>query len=147
MISLTLWKILFIYLLMTPTSAMTSLILQTGKQQPLPSLQTLKKITSWSKTWNVSFNPDKSRDHDISFQKNHLANPPIYFLNSPLEEVQSFKLPGLTISYDLFSANHISKLASNVSRRLGILRHTNYCLGTPELLFTSKAFIRRLMEY
>ena len=42
MISLTLWKILFIYLLTTP-STMTSLILQTGRLQPLPFLQTITK--------------------------------------------------------------------------------------------------------
>ena len=41
---------------------MTSLIFQTGRLQPLSSLQTLeKKITSCSNTWNrPSFNPDIS---------------------------------------------------------------------------------------
>jgi len=43
MISLTLWKIHFIELLMTPLSTVTSLLLQTGRLQPLPSLQTLTK--------------------------------------------------------------------------------------------------------
>jgi len=37
------WKIPFIALLTTPPSAVTSLILQTARQQPLPSLQTLTK--------------------------------------------------------------------------------------------------------
>ena len=44
MISQTLWKILFISLLMTPLLTMTSLILLTDRQQPLPSPQT-DKIT------------------------------------------------------------------------------------------------------
>ena len=39
MISLTLWKILFISLLMTPPSVVPSVIPQTGKQQLLRSLQ------------------------------------------------------------------------------------------------------------
>ena len=39
MISLTLWKILFISLLMTPPSAVPSVVPQTGKQQLLRSLQ------------------------------------------------------------------------------------------------------------
>ena len=42
-ISLTLWKIPFFYLLMTPHSAVTSLLLQTGRLQLLPSLQTFTK--------------------------------------------------------------------------------------------------------
>ena len=44
----------------------------------------------------------------------------IYFINNPLEEVQSFKFLGFTISHDLSWANHISKLAS----KIGILHRT-----------------------
>ena len=91
----------FVALLMTPPCAMTSLILQTDRLQPLPYLQTLTKITSWSNTWNMSFNPDKYPTLTMSLRKDILANPPIYFLNTPLEKVQSFKLVGLTISHDL----------------------------------------------
>ena len=69
----------------------------------------------------MSFNPDKSHTLTISLWKDHLKNPPINFLGSPLEEVQSFKLLGLTISHDLSWANHISKLASKGSHWQGIL--------------------------
>ena len=66
----------------------------------------------------MSFNPDKSHTLTISLQKEHLANPPIHFLNNPLEEVQSLKLlvNGLTISTDLSMANHILMLASKATR-------------------------------
>ena len=40
---------------------------------------------------------------------------PSTFLTIHLEEVQSFKLLGLTISHNLSWANHISKLASKAS--------------------------------
>uniref|UniRef100_UPI00358EFA14 uncharacterized protein n=1 Tax=Myxine glutinosa TaxID=7769 RepID=UPI00358EFA14 len=42
--------------------------------------------------------------------------------------------------------NHISKLASKASRRLGILRHAKSFLGTLELFTIHKAFIRSLMD-
>ena len=61
-----LWKILFISLLMTPPSAKTSLTLQIGRQQPLPSFRTLTKITSWLNNWNMFFNPDDSHSHYLS---------------------------------------------------------------------------------
>ena len=84
---------------MTPLSAVTSLILLTDRQQQLPSLSSdLNKITSWSNTWNMSFNPEQSHTLTISLQKDHTANPPIYFLNNPLKEDKSLKLKGLTIS-------------------------------------------------
>ena len=79
-------------------------------------------------------------------RKDRLANPPIYFLNNPLEEVQSFKLLGFTISHDLSWTNCISELTSEASHRLGILHHVKSFLGTPELIFTCNAFIHRLME-
>ena len=95
----------------------------------------------------MSFNPDKSHTLTLSLRKDCLENPPIHFLNNPLEEVLSFKLLGLTICYDLFWESHISNLASKASPRLGILRRAKFFLGSPELLTTYKAFVRTLMEY
>ena len=96
----------------------------------------------------MSLNPDKSHTLTLSFRKDRLQNPPIYFLNNPLEEVFSFKLLGHTIYHNLSQESHISKLASKASRRPGILRRAKSFLGTPELLTMYKAFIlRSLMEY
>ena len=106
----------------------------------------LDKITNWSNMWNMSFNPDKSHTLTMSLRKNRFEKTPRYFLNNPLEEVLSFKLLGLTICHDLSWESHISNLASNASRRLGILRRAQSFLGTPELLTICKAFIRSLME-
>ena len=35
----------------------------------------LDKITSWSNTWKMSFNPDKSHIYTISLQQDRLATP------------------------------------------------------------------------
>ena len=70
----TLWKILFISLPMTPPSAVPSVIPQISKQQPLNNVD-LDKITSWSTTWNMSFNPDKFCNLTMSLQKGCLENP------------------------------------------------------------------------
>ena len=92
----------------------------------------------------MSFNHDKSHTLTVSLRKERFANPPIYFLNNPLEEVQSFKLLSLTISHDHSWANHISKLTFKAGHQLGILCHTKSFLGTPELRTTFKAFIHSL---
>ena len=94
----------------------------------------------------MSFNPDKSHALTMSPRKDRLENPPIHFLNNPLEDVLSFKLLGLTICHDLSWESHISNLASKASRGLGILRRAKYFLGPPELLTTNKAFVHSLME-
>ena len=41
----------------------------------------LDKITSWSNTWNMSFNPDKSHTLTMSLQKDHLEPPPSHLLS------------------------------------------------------------------
>ena len=142
MISPTLWKILLIALLMTPPSAVPSVIPQTGKQQLLHSLQiwiksqtgptcgtclsiltnlTLSLCLSERTVWNPSPNPSPT---------------PINFLNNPFEEVLSSKLLDLTICHDLSRESNILKLASKASRHPGILHHAKSFLGTPELLST-----------
>ena len=37
------------------------------------------KITNWSNTWNMSFNPDKSHTLTMSLRKDRLENPPSTF--------------------------------------------------------------------
>ena len=116
-------------------------------QAAAPSLfADLGRITNWSNTWNISFNPDKSHTLTLSLRKDSLENLPIHFLNNPLEEVLSFMLLDLTICHDLSDESHISNLAYKASHRLGILRRAKSFLGPPELLITYKAFFRSLME-
>ena len=99
----------------------------------------LDGIRSWSNTSNMSFNPDKSTP---SFRKDRLANPPMYFLNEPLEEVKSLKLLGFTINHNLSLAGHISKIVFKASSRLGMSCHVRSFLGRHELLTTYRAFIQ-----
>ena len=118
------WKILFTHLLKTPPCAVTSLILQTGKLQPLPSLQTFTKSQDGQILricLSILTNITPSRSLSKRFVWQPPLHPHLYFLNNPLEEVQSFKLLGLTIIHDLSWANHISKLASKASCQLSIL--------------------------
>ena len=95
----------------------------------------------------MSFNPDKAHTPMISLQKDRLETLSIYFLNNPLEEVQSFKLQGLMISHIFSVSNHISKLASKTSHRLGFLHHAKFVLGTLEFLSIYKDFIHSLVEH
>jgi len=105
LISLVLQKVLSLYLLMT-LPAMTSLILQTGRLQPLPSLQTMKK------------------------KKLQVGAQTLRIFISILTKVQSFKLLGLTISRDLSSAGHISTLAFGAGCWLGVLPWRTGVLST-----------------
>ena len=145
MISPTVWKILLISLLMTPPSAVPSVIPQISKQQPLHFLQIWIK-SQVGPTCGTCLSTLTNLTLTMSLRKDRLENSPVYFLNKPLE-VLSLKLLGLTICHDLSWESHISKLASKASRRLGILHRGKSFLVKPELLTTYKAFICSLMEY
>ena len=103
-------------------------------------------MLKWQNGTCLSILRNPSLTLSLSLRKDRTTNPSIYFLNNPLEDVQSFKLLVLTLSHDLSWTSHISKFASKARPQLGILRHTKSFLGTTELLSTYKAFICSLME-
>ena len=87
---------------MTPPSAVTSLVLQTGRLQLLPSLQTLKKKKSQlGQTLGICRSILTKITLSLSLTEGQSGKPSIDLLNNPLEEVQSPKLLGLTIGRDL----------------------------------------------
>ncbi len=84
----------------------------------------------------------------MSLRKDRLYNPPIYFLNNPLQEVLSLMLLGLTICHVLGKTTLPSWPPKPVTDwAVGILCQAKSFLGTPELLTTYKAFICSSMEY
>ena len=87
-------------------SAQTYLILQTGRQQPLPSLQTLPKSQA-GQTLGICLTIQTNLTLTFSLQKDRQAHPPC-FLSNRRGEVYSLKLVGLDISHALSWANHIS---------------------------------------
>ena len=101
-------------LLMTPPSAVPSLIPLIIRQQPLHSPQSWIKSQA-GQTLGICLSILSNLTPSPCFSERTIWEPPIYFLNNPLEEVLSFKLLGLTICQDLSWESHISKLASKAS--------------------------------
>ena len=91
-----LYKILLTLILMTPPSAVSSLILQIDRQQPLPTIETSIE-TGVGRTLGMCLSTLTNLQMPLSFKRT-VMSPPIYFLNKPLEEVQSFKLSDLNLS-------------------------------------------------
>ena len=62
--------------------------------------QDLQKITTWAKTWKVSFNPGKTKD--VIFSTKVLFNsPPILFNYTMVDRVQHHKHLGVWLSNNL----------------------------------------------
>jgi len=90
MISLTLEHPLYLF---ADNSTLCQTICHPSDRQAAASSPSadLVKITNWSNTWNMSFNPDKYHSHNVSPKgpsgttSPPPSPPPIYFLNNPLE--------------------------------------------------------------
>ena len=78
MISPILWKILYFS---ADDSTLCRTICHPSDRQTAASSLTadLGKITNWSNTWNMSFNPDKSHTLIMSLRKDRLETPPSTF--------------------------------------------------------------------
>ena len=111
-----------LYLFADDSTLCQDIPLPSDRQAAVSSLSSdLDKITSWSNTWNMSFNPDKYHTLTLSLQKDCMSNLPIYFLSNPLEG-HSLILVGLTVSRDLSWANNILKLASKAGWASSIIQ-------------------------
>ena len=88
-----------------------------------------------------------SQSHTVArriIKQTHLF---IYFHGQPLEDVQSVERLGFSISHDLSWADHIAKVFSKESHRVGLLYCSKFLLQKLDLLTVYKDFVTRSMEY
>ena len=89
MIFLTLENLLYLF---ADDSTLCRIICHPSDQQTAHSSLSadLNKITNWSNTWNMYFNPDKSHTLTLSLRKDHLEKPHPLFTFSTILWKKSF---------------------------------------------------------
>ncbi len=106
----------------------------------------LTKLEQWGKAWGMQFNAKKCNLLRLSRERNPITQ--MYTLgNHVLEEVESAKYLGLTISNDLKWVNHIAKTTAKANSVLGFLRRN--LKGCPQSLRETayKSMVRSVLEY
>ena len=94
----------------------------------------LEKIHSWSQTWLVNFNPNKTEELIISRKAAPPAHPPLHMNNTQIKNVNSHKHLGLILNKTCSWHEHINEISSKAWKRINILRKLKYQLhseGTP----------------
>ena len=80
----------------------------------------LLKIQTWSNTWKVKFNADKTKN--IIFSNKQILNiPPIMFNNTNIERVASHRHLGVYLTPTLDWSVHIHHVCLRANRKLAVL--------------------------
>ena len=107
----------------------------------------LKRISKWAEKWLVKFSAPKTKSMLITKKRLPAVAPPLVMNGSVLEEVDTFKHLGVTLSKDLFWNKHIENLATTAGKCLDILNALKYKLDRVTLEKLYVAFIRSKLEY
>jgi hypothetical protein len=109
-------------------------------------LEDLRSVEDWAEKWLVKFNAKKTQQLTISRKTTKDARS-VTFLGEALKEEEYIKLLGVNITSTLDWSCHVSKIASNSGRLLGILRKAKRLLPSAALATLYKAKVRSTIEY
>ena len=108
----------------------------------------LDRLTQWEADWQMKFNVAKCHSMRVS---RHLPDKQIKFEYSLhqqiLEQVQSAKYLGITITDDLDWGQHISEIRSKATRTLGFLRRNLAFVPRQTKDVVYKTLVRPQLEY
>ena len=107
----------------------------------------LEKIHTWSQTWLVNFNPNKTEELIISRKAAPPAHPPLHMNNTQIKNVNSNKHLGLILNKTCTWHEHINEISSKAWKRINILRKLKYQLDRSTLQTIYFSFIRPILEY
>ena len=105
----------------------------------------LGRISSWAKTWKVTFNAGKSKD--MIFSSKFLNNsPPLIFNNNVIDRVNTHRHLGVYLTSNLDWSMQINDVSLRANRKLSVLRSVKFLKrNTLDLLY--KITVRSLIDY
>ena len=106
----------------------------------------LKRVSNWGNLWQVSLNSGKTKIISINRYKQSNTHH-IAMSGDDLEESNSFRLVGLTISIDLTCNEYICSIAKKAAMKVGSLFRARRYLSPECILHLYKSLIRPCMEY
>ena len=108
--------------------------------------QDMSHIQDWADQWLVKFSPAKTKSMTLSFKhENNIPN--INFNDVTLENVESHKHLGLTLTHNLTWKLHINNLLQSVSPMADVLKKLKYIVDRKSLENIYFSFLRPKMEY
>ena len=110
----------------------------------------LKKINEWTLQWEMSFNPDPSKQAQeviCSRKIKKLPHPSLVFNNNNVLQTSSQKHLGVTLDVKLTFDEHLNNVLNKVNKTIGLLRKLQNLLSRSTLITIYKAFVRPHLDY
>ena len=108
----------------------------------------LSLINLWARKWRLSFNPTNSVKEVIFSKKRSPVNqPPIFFNDVPVKNVQEQKYLGTISDSELSFASHIKAAISKSRQGIGMLRFLSKYLPRHTLNEMYKLYVRPHLDY
>ena len=110
----------------------------------------LNKVSDWTYTWKMSFNPGLSKQaQEVIFSRKCTKedHPPIYFSDTPVTQTTAQKHIGMYLDKKLNYNIHIKEKFGKVYKLIGLLRNLSNKLPRQALVTIYKALMRPNLDY
>ena len=112
--------------------------------------QDLSKVSDWGFKWEMSFNPDPSKQaQEVIFSRKLIKpnHPVICFNGLPVNSTTFQKHLGLVLDDKLNFNIHLKEKCVKVNKGIGILKKLNKVLSRQALMTIYKSFFRPHLDY
>ena len=101
----------------------------------------------WARKWGMRFQPVKCNMMQITRKRIKKIHASYTLEGTALENVESFKYLGVTITNDLRWNTHVSNICTKANRTLGYLRRNLYACPQEVKEAAYKGLVRPVLEY
>ena len=110
----------------------------------------LELISRWAFQWKMSFNPDPSKPATeiiFSHKRKPLINPPIFFNNVKVKQLNTHKHLSLILDSKLTFASHINEKLSKARKGIGVIKYLSSYVPVKTLDQIYKMYVRPHLDF
>ena len=107
----------------------------------------IDQLGCWARKWGMRFQPVKCSMMQITRKRIKKIHASYTLEGTVLENVESFKYLGVTITNDLRWNTHVSNICTKANQTIGFLRRNLYACPQEVKEAAYKGFVRPVLEY
>ena len=107
----------------------------------------IDRLGSWARKWGMRFQPVKCNMMQLTRKRIKKIHASYTLEGTNLENVESIKYLGVTITSDLRRNTHVSNVCTKANRTLGFLRRNLYSCPQEVIEVAYKGLVRPVLDY